>query len=277
MLSLNFFGAVATLEGLRPLLAASPAPRAVAVSSISSLGPTDPTLIEACLAMDENAARSAGQDAIAAGKDPLALYGSAKHALNRYCRTLAVQPQWAGAGIALNVVVPGVVDTPAAAYIIGNDDLRTQLGAMVPMQRAYPARSRANGRADRVVRGCREFPDDRPGAVRRRRIRVSRPRGESMVKTELPATASPPGAFSRATMFRTIGLSLLVNGVCPYLLYTALEPHYSEGAFQPLLYASIFPLIGLVFGVVRNRMVDMIAAIVLFGMAINIAAIFLTH
>ena len=140
MLSLNFFGAVATLEGLRPLLAASPAPRAVAVSSISSLGPTDPTLIEACLAMDENAARSAGQDAIAAGKDPLALYGSAKHALNRYCRTLAVQPQWAGAGIALNVVVPGVVDTPAAAYIIGNDDLRTQLGAMVPMQRAYPAR-----------------------------------------------------------------------------------------------------------------------------------------
>ena len=36
MLSLNFFGAVATLEGLRPLLAASPAPRAVMVSSISS-------------------------------------------------------------------------------------------------------------------------------------------------------------------------------------------------------------------------------------------------
>ncbi len=97
-----------------------------------------------------------------------------------------------------------------------------------------------------------------------------------MVKTELPTTATPPGAFSRATMFRTIGLSLLVNGVCPYLLYTALEPHYSEGAFQPLLYASIFPLIGLVFGVVRNRMVDMIAAIVLFGMAINVAAIFLT-
>jgi NAD(P)-dependent dehydrogenase (short-subunit alcohol dehydrogenase family) len=141
MLSLNFFGAVATLEGLRPLLAASPAPRAVAVSSISSLGPTDPALINACLALDEDAARTAGQNAIAGGKDPLSLYGSAKHALNRYCRTLAVQPQWAGAGIALNVVVPGVVETPAAAYILGNDDLRTRLGAMVPMQRAYPARS----------------------------------------------------------------------------------------------------------------------------------------
>ena len=140
MLSLNFFGAIATLEVLRPLLARSAAPRAVAVSSISSLGPTDPTLIDACLAMDEDAARSAGQEAIAAGKDPLALYGSAKHALNRHCRLLSVQPEWAGAGIALNVVVPGVVDTPAAAYILSNDDLRAQLGAMVPMQRAYPGR-----------------------------------------------------------------------------------------------------------------------------------------
>jgi NAD(P)-dependent dehydrogenase (short-subunit alcohol dehydrogenase family) len=41
--SLNFFGAVATLEGLRPLMEASPAPRAVAVSSIGSLGAGDGT------------------------------------------------------------------------------------------------------------------------------------------------------------------------------------------------------------------------------------------
>ena len=37
MLQLNFFGTVATLQGLRPMLAKSTAPRAVAVSSISSL------------------------------------------------------------------------------------------------------------------------------------------------------------------------------------------------------------------------------------------------
>jgi NAD(P)-dependent dehydrogenase (short-subunit alcohol dehydrogenase family) len=36
MLALNFFGPVATLKGLRPLLKASPAPRAVVTSSISS-------------------------------------------------------------------------------------------------------------------------------------------------------------------------------------------------------------------------------------------------
>jgi hypothetical protein len=77
-------------------------------------------------------------------------------------------------------------------------------------------------------------------------------------------------------MLRTIGFSLLLNGVCPYLLYTALEPHFAEGAFQPLLYATVFPLTGLAVGIVRTRSVDMIAAIVLFSMAINIAAIFLT-
>ena len=38
MLALNYFGAVATLDGLRPLLAGSAAPRAVAVSSIQLVG-----------------------------------------------------------------------------------------------------------------------------------------------------------------------------------------------------------------------------------------------
>ena len=138
MLSLNFFGAVATLEGLRPLLARSAAPRAVVVSSISSLGPTDPILIEACLAGDEAAANTAGEAALAASKSALELYGSAKHALTRWCRRAASGPQWAGAGIALNIAAPGIIDTPAAAYILSDPDLRAQMGAMVPLSGAYP-------------------------------------------------------------------------------------------------------------------------------------------
>jgi hypothetical protein len=47
-LSLSFFGAVASLEGLRPLLANSPAQRAVAVSSIASLQRTPTEIIERC-------------------------------------------------------------------------------------------------------------------------------------------------------------------------------------------------------------------------------------
>jgi NAD(P)-dependent dehydrogenase (short-subunit alcohol dehydrogenase family) len=115
-LSLNFFGAVATLEGLRPLLATSPAPRAVAVSSIASFSPVDPGLVEACLSLDERravaaarefATKTAPLDAMSAAqglKVGLDLYSNAKHALNCWCRRAAVKPQWAGAGIPLNVV-----------------------------------------------------------------------------------------------------------------------------------------------------------------------------
>jgi NAD(P)-dependent dehydrogenase (short-subunit alcohol dehydrogenase family) len=140
MLSLNFFGAVATLEGLRPLLEASPAPRAVLVSSIASMGPGVPGLVEACLNMDESAASAAARDALAAGKGPLELYGSAKVALNCWCRRVACKPQWAGAGIPLNVIAPGFIDTPAAAYILSDPERSATAERMVPMRGAFPGR-----------------------------------------------------------------------------------------------------------------------------------------
>ncbi len=60
-LSLNFFGAVATLGGLRPLLANSSAPRAVANFSIASLRSTPSKIIEKCLQMDEPGAIAAAR------------------------------------------------------------------------------------------------------------------------------------------------------------------------------------------------------------------------
>ena len=136
MLALNFFGAVATLEGLRPLLAESPAPRALAVSSVSSLSPADPELLAACLAGDEDAAiaKASGD----AGAAPLDLYGVAKSALNRWCRRMAVAPQWAGAGIPLNVVAPGVIDTPAAAWILSNAETKARMDQMTPLPGVRP-------------------------------------------------------------------------------------------------------------------------------------------
>ena len=139
MLALNFSGAVATLEGLRPLLEASPAPRAVAVSSISSLRPPDARLLEACLSLDEAAAEAAAQERIGDG-DGLALYSSAKHALNTWCRRAAVAPPWAGAGIPLNVVALGFFDTPAAAYILLDAGLSAQAAQMTPLRGAFPGR-----------------------------------------------------------------------------------------------------------------------------------------
>jgi len=155
-LSLNYFGAVATLEGLRPLLATSPAPRAVAVSSVSSLRPDPAGLVDACLAGDEAAANAAGWDAYRAGKlgdvagqaepdDPtqvgLDLYGAAKQALQRWCRRAATSADWAGAKVTLNVVALGFYDTPAAAYVLANPGARAAMQGLTALSGAFPGRA----------------------------------------------------------------------------------------------------------------------------------------
>ncbi|MEV0108372.1 SDR family oxidoreductase [Nocardia sp. NPDC050799] len=131
LLETNYFGAVATLEGLRPLPARSPAPGAVVVSSTSSLAPAVERIVAACLDGDEAAAVAyleADPDAGGATGG----YGIAKRALNRWVRRTAPSAEWAGAGIALNAVAPGVVDTPAAAWILGDDEVRRAVEAASP-------------------------------------------------------------------------------------------------------------------------------------------------
>jgi len=145
-IQLNFFGAVASLEGLRPLLANSPAPRAVAVSSVASLRPANPSIVKACLRMDEPAALDAARSLAAsstpdASQIPLELYCSAKYALQRWCRRQAAKAEWAGAGIALNVVALGFYDTPAAAYVLSEPNARAAAGRMVPLRGAFPGRA----------------------------------------------------------------------------------------------------------------------------------------
>ncbi|WP_036567133.1 SDR family oxidoreductase [Nocardia sp. BMG51109] len=131
LLETNYFGAVATLQGLRPLLARSPAPRAVAVSSTSSLEPADERIVRACLDGDEAAAVAyLAADPSAGGAT--GGYGIAKRALNRWVRTAAPTAEWAGSGIALNIVAPGVVDTPAAAWILADDETRKAVETAAP-------------------------------------------------------------------------------------------------------------------------------------------------
>jgi NAD(P)-dependent dehydrogenase (short-subunit alcohol dehydrogenase family) len=133
----NYFGAVATLDGLRPLLARSAAPRAVAVSSTSSLAPADGRVLQACADGDEATAVAL----VAA--DPVlrdAAYGIAKRALNGWVRRTAPTAEWAGAGIPLNAVAPGVVDTPAAAWILADDQVRAAVEAAAPQPLGFPGR-----------------------------------------------------------------------------------------------------------------------------------------
>ena len=148
---LNFFGAVATLEGLRPFLAASDAPRTVAVSSIASLRPGGGTVATACLVGNEAAAIEAARRRLAASgearaDDPappaaqaaLDIYGGAKQALQRWSRRVAAGPNWAGSGIVLNVVALGFYDTPAANYVLANPEARASMNALFPLKGSFP-------------------------------------------------------------------------------------------------------------------------------------------
>ncbi|MFQ6397468.1 SDR family oxidoreductase [Nocardia sp. KC 131] len=131
LLETNYFGAVATLQGLRPLLARSPAPRAVAVSSTSSLAPANERVVQACLDGDEPAAVALLEADPAMGGTAGA-YGAAKRGLNRWVRRVAPTSEWAGTGIALNVVASGVVDTPAASWIFADEAVRNAVETAAP-------------------------------------------------------------------------------------------------------------------------------------------------
>jgi NAD(P)-dependent dehydrogenase (short-subunit alcohol dehydrogenase family) len=127
----NFFGAVETLEGLRPLLAAGDAPRAVAVTSFAVVDAVDADLVDACLALDEDRAMAA-VDALPLERASRT-YASSKRALARWVRRIAVSECWAGAGIAVNTVAPGIVRTPMTSPILDDPAVAPFLLDGVPM------------------------------------------------------------------------------------------------------------------------------------------------
>lgn len=137
----NYFGATATLEGLRPLLAGSEAPRAVVVASLAALEEVDEALYERLLADDEAGARSEaeriGTATNAAGSS--AIYSTTKKAIAQWVRTHAKDPEWAGAGIALNAIAPGVIETPMTAAALESAEGRAALDAGAPSPLNGPA------------------------------------------------------------------------------------------------------------------------------------------
>lgn len=137
LISVNYFGAVDLLEGLRPLLAAAAQPSVVLVSSNSTTAqPGWPVpLADALLVGDEAKAVE-----IAAGYGDLAAiqaYPATKAALAYYARTRSAE--YIREGIRLNAIAPGIIDTPMT--VEGREDPLTGEGmrqflAAVPAGRA---------------------------------------------------------------------------------------------------------------------------------------------
>ena len=112
--SLNYFGTVELLEGLREDLARASAPAVVAISSNSTTtvppGMISQALVDACLSGDEAKART-----IADETGSIAAYPATKTAVAHWVRRNAPTDAWIGAGITLNAIAPGKIETAMIA------------------------------------------------------------------------------------------------------------------------------------------------------------------
>ena len=114
MLSINWFGTVELLEGLRDALTkSSKSSYVVAVSSNSTtITPNIPEeLVTLCLDRDELGAHNL-LDSLSGAEAMAISYAASKLAIARYVRLNAPQNQWAASGIRLNGICPGAVMTP---------------------------------------------------------------------------------------------------------------------------------------------------------------------
>jgi NAD(P)-dependent dehydrogenase (short-subunit alcohol dehydrogenase family) len=141
VVAVNYFGAVALVRGLRPRLAAAGGGSVVllASNSITCQPGWAADVAAACLRDEEAAARAA-----AAEVDAVHVYPATKAALAWWARREGVTQEWAGAGIRVNAVAPGLIATPMT------DRLREdpQLGVFAD---AYPSALGRPGRPEEVA------------------------------------------------------------------------------------------------------------------------------
>ncbi len=132
--AVNYFGTVEVLDGLRPRLGAGGA--AVAISSNSTtVQPAIPAdLVDACLNRDEELAAR-----IADARGSLVAYPATKLAVAHWVRRQATGPEWAGSGLRLNAVAPGMIDTPMVAGMRADPDTGPLLD-MLPIPVGRPGR-----------------------------------------------------------------------------------------------------------------------------------------
>ena len=140
LVSVNYFGAITLVEGLKSLLEkAGGAVVLISSNSVTCQPGWNADVAAACLSADEPGARR-----LAAELDAVHVYPSTKAALAYWARREGIKPEWAGVGIRINAVAPGMIATPMT------DALREdpQLGVFAD---AYPTAIGRPGRPEEIA------------------------------------------------------------------------------------------------------------------------------
>lgn len=146
VVSVNWFGAMAMLDGLLPALQRGHGPSAVAISSVGAIdGTSEDELLHVLLDDDEAVARTKAADGTAF-RSAIA-YATAKRAvaLGVRARTAA----WADAGVRLNGIAPGRMETPMLDGLLADPVVAAGIDSL-------PIGIRPSGTADDVA-GAVEF------------------------------------------------------------------------------------------------------------------------
>ena len=141
VVSVNFFGAIALVRGLRPQLKTAGGASVVllASNSITGMPGWRASVADLCLADDEEAAR-----ADAAKAESVMVYPATKAALAWWARREGVTPEWIGAGIRLNAVAPGMIDSPMTDQLLADPEIG-------PLVAAYPTAIGRAGTPDEIA------------------------------------------------------------------------------------------------------------------------------
>lgn len=132
-LAVNYLGTVRLIEGLRPLLAKSDAPRVSVTSSAATLQGNDPELVDMLLDGDADAALERGKALAEQGfQVGYANYSSSKRAISRWIRRVAPTADYAGAGIGINAVGPGQVRTAMTKELFSTEEGRKMAEDAMP-------------------------------------------------------------------------------------------------------------------------------------------------
>ena len=153
VVAVNYFGVLALVEGLRPALAKGTDAAVVLISSNSTSTTPGLTTADAEAFLNgEDAAK-----AYFAGKFYLA-YPAGKLALAWWVRRNSVTEEWIGAGIRVNAVAPGVIETNMTMPLFDDPVMAKALASI-------PIAAKRNGKPEEIAEAIAFLASPRAGYI----------------------------------------------------------------------------------------------------------------